>query len=127
MTFECPLIPQRDGILEIGAGRGAGGFYFVPSTPFDKRLGQFQITWLARHAVQFDQGHLQLGMAAEAWLAVRPRKWPGLVGRSAGDVEESGLAGGGLVFQGGFDQVTQHVAVMLPSRKPGPTAAFRCW
>ena len=113
MAFQRPLISQRNGILEIRPRRGPGRGYVVPSTPFDERLGQFQITSLACRAVEFGQGHLQLGMAAEARPSVRSKELLArLIRRSAGDVQECRLAGHGLVFHCRLDQVPQYVAVM---------------
>ena len=75
---------------------------------------EVQVAPLGRHAVQLDERHLDLGVAIDAFAAVRAELAIDRVGRPNGDIEQPVVAERAVPGNGGLDEVADVVQLVTP-------------
>ncbi len=108
-------------VLEV-LGREDPRRHRAVAAPVDERGGEVEVGALPRLAVQLDERHLDLGMAADLGASARSELADGGVGEAAGHGEEAAVAALAGVGDRGLDQVPEVVELVAP-REIGPGLA----
>ena len=120
MADDFPLLADRQVVLVIWAADFLA--LGLIAADVDEKVGQLEISLLARHAIKFHQGQFDLFVAGHFVALVGAKGVVEAVGQLDGHVQQRPLAGGAVVGHGGLDEVARAIKLVLRAKVGEPLA-----